>query len=122
MSLDDGFPSYRFSVSLGRYAVESVRSVSGLGAARCGDVVVVRGTDRSREFTDWVASGNAAADGGALRQNVRITEYDARRRPVHTYHLSNAWARQWDAPAPDADGTDTAEETVTIRYEDMTVE
>ncbi|MFE1776530.1 phage tail protein [Streptomyces sp. NPDC059008] len=145
MLTGDALGSHTFTIELGAFQVETLQDVSGLtlgqdaieirqvsstgeplvreqpGARRSGEVTVTRGMDKSTVFTDWIKAGLDGDRDGA-RQNVTITVRDVDRQPVRRIHLANAWASSWTGPELDATGSGPATETVTLTYEDLSVE
>ncbi|MET8682709.1 phage tail protein [Streptomyces sp. NPDC004732] len=139
--------TFRFLISLGNFQVETAQSVSDLtygqdvveikqmsasgdliihkqpGPRQSGEVTITRGLDKSQVFTDWVKKTLEDRDLDAARENVTITLLDAQGNPARYFHLSNAWASQWSGPGGmDASGADPATETVTLQYDDISVE
>ncbi|TGB13178.1 phage tail protein [Streptomyces sp. MZ04] len=54
-------------------------------------------------------------------QNVTLAVKDAG-GAVRRINLINAWASQWSSPGLEAEGSGSAIESVTITYEDITIE
>lgn len=146
MAIGDTLGGHTFAVELGRFQVETVQEVSGLtleqdvietrqvsstgepivrkqpGPRATGEITITRGMDKSTAFTDWIKAGLADADLDTARQNITIAVKDARKQTVWRIHLSNAWASRWEGPQLDAGNSEPAAETVTLTYEDITVE
>ncbi|MGG2460684.1 phage tail protein [Streptomyces sp. RGM 3693] len=122
------------TVELGTFQVETVRSVSGPafdtappggdplpdGVGRPGEVTIVRGPDQSAAFTDWLIRCLAERGSDRSRQAVTVVHYAADRTPLRRYHLAGALPTAWETPA-DGTGDETAEESVTLAYEELTV-
>ncbi|MGG7574888.1 phage tail protein [Streptomyces sirii] len=145
MLTGDALTSHTFTIELGKFQVETLQDVSGLtmgqdvvelrqvsptgelivrkqpGARQAGEVTLTRGMDKSTAFTDWIRTGLEGDLDGA-RQNVTITVSDAAKQPVRRIHLANAWASSWTGPDLDATASGPATETVTLTYEDISVE
>ncbi|MEU1199095.1 phage tail protein [Streptomyces sp. NPDC005813] len=144
MNLGDLPTDHRFVIELGRFPVETVQRVTGADfdqdvvAGRCatpaglgvareqpgpphGEVTVVRGSDKSPAFTDWVDKTLVDQSLGSARQDVTLVELDADRNPVRRIKLSNAWAAQWTTPSFQSGGG-PAMEQVTIAFEQASVE
>ncbi|MGD1218447.1 MULTISPECIES: phage tail protein [Streptomyces] len=144
MNLGDLPTDHRFVIELGRFPVESVQRVTSadfdqdVAAGRCatpagagtardqtgpphGEVTVVRGSDKSPAFTDWVDKTLVDQSLGSARQDVTLVELDADENPVRRIKLSNAWAAQWTTPSFQAGGG-PAMEQVTIAFEQASVE
>ncbi|MFI6449270.1 phage tail protein [Kitasatospora sp. NPDC050543] len=145
MPLGDALSSHTFAVELGNFQVETVQAVSGLtlgqdvietrqvsptgeliirkqpGAQKAGEITVTRGLDKSTAFTDWIKQTLVDGDLDSARQNITIAVKDGRNETVRRIHLTNAWASGWAGPELDAT-SGPAIETVTITYEDVTVE
>ncbi|MFI5987879.1 phage tail protein [Streptomyces sp. NPDC051555] len=137
--------SYVFGLEMGNFQVETVQSVSAVtygqdvsetryvtstgelvihkqpGARQTGEITVTRGMDKSKVFTDWVKK-SLENNVATARQNITITIMDPQKKPVRRVHLHNAWATQWSGPALDAGSNDPATETVTLTYDDITIE
>lgn len=54
--------------------------------------------------------------------HVGITQVDPKGTPLRRYRLVNAFASQWNEAALDGSEAGPATETVTIAYEDISVE
>ncbi|MFF2748641.1 phage tail protein [Kitasatospora sp. NPDC058048] len=141
----DMLVSYVFGIEMGNFHIETVQSVSAVtygqdvtearyvtatgelvihkqpGARQAGEVTVTRGMDRNTAFTDWVKQSLDNRVKKA-RQNITISVKDPTKATVRRIHLHNAWASQWSGPALDAGSNNVATETVTLTYEDITVE
>ncbi|MCX5300286.1 phage tail protein [Streptomyces sp. NBC_00193] len=92
------------------------------GARLSGEVTISRGMDSNAAFTTWVKETAANHNVDAARKNVTITVMDSQKNPVRRINLTNAWASSWSSPSLEAGGSGPAIESVTITYEDVTVE
>lgn len=146
MATGDALSTHIFGVQLGGYLVESVQEVSGLsydegvvenkqtsangqllirkqpGGMNAGEVTIVRGLDRSSAFTQWI---NQTIKNGAVntaRQNITIEIMDSTKAVVRRIHLMQGWVSKWEGPSLKAGDASGATETVTITYEEMTIE
>ncbi|MFE3585536.1 phage tail protein [Streptomyces vinaceus] len=146
MATGDTYPSNRFAVELGNYQVETIQSFSAPsleqdvvevrqnsktgelitrkqpGGHKSGEVTLTRGMDKSPAFTNWLKKTLIDAKIDEARQNITLIQYDANKNVVHRYHFSNAWASRWQATEFNATSTNPATETVTLTYEELTVE
>ncbi|MFG2286260.1 phage tail protein [Streptomyces sp. NPDC048595] len=145
MLTGDALTSHTFTIELGTFQVETLKDVSGLtvgqdvveirqvsptgelivrkqpGVRQAGEVTLTRGMDKSTAFTDWIRT-SLQGDLDGARQNVTIAVSDAAEQPVRRFHLVNAWASSWTGPDLDATASGPATETVTLTYEDISVE
>jgi phage tail-like protein len=146
MAQGDALSTHIFGVQLGGYLVESVQEVSGIsynegvvevkqtsssgelivrkqpGGKNPSEVTIVRGLDQSSAFTNWI---NETIKNGALntaRQNITIEIMDSTKQVVRRVHLMQGWISNWDGPSLKAGEPNAATETVTITYEEMTIE
>ncbi|MFJ6054785.1 phage tail protein [Streptomyces sp. NPDC092307] len=135
-----------FTIDLGRFQVDTCQSVDGLtigqdtieirqvtasgelvickqpGARQAGEVTITRGLNGNTAFTDWVNETLQRHSPSTARQNVTITLIDSMKQPVRRYQLINAWATSWQGPSLQAGDSTAATETITLTYEDCTVE
>lgn len=137
--------SGRFCIRLGKFVVETIKSVSGLpygfetvesgpasslgqlAASRTthetgpGVVTLTRGADKSQALTDWVKQTLVAQEPDEARTAMTITRYDDHNAVTRRYHLTSAFAVKWEGGNLDNQAP-TAAETVTIAYEQLSVE
>ncbi|MEU2834755.1 phage tail protein [Streptomyces lavendulae] len=92
------------------------------GPRLSGEITVSRGMDSNTAFTTWVKETAENSNLEAARKNVTITIMDSQKNPVRRINLVNAWAKEWTSPSLEASGSGPAIESVTIVYEDVTVE
>ncbi|MFJ6776296.1 phage tail protein [Kitasatospora sp. NPDC091257] len=146
MTTGNTLTPFRFAIDLGNYQVETVQAVSGLqiaedviavtqvspsgeliyrkqpGAPQSGQVTVTRGMDKSTQFTNWLKATLLDANLDGARQHVTIKMIDAQKNVVRRIGLVNCWASAWSGADLQADGSGPALETVTLEFEDITVE
>ncbi|MDI5961162.1 phage tail protein [Streptomyces sp. SL13] len=146
MAEGDPLSTHIFGVQLGGYNVESVKEVSNLtvdqdvveykqvtqqgklivrkqpGSRLPGEVTITRGLDKSSAFTSWIKEtiNNGAVN--TARQNLTIEIKDTTGATLRRIQLSNAWASKWEGPSLSAGESAAATETVTITFEEITVE
>ncbi|MGW2874331.1 phage tail protein [Kitasatospora sp. NPDC001225] len=96
---------------------------SAQAAARLpGEVTITRGLDKSGAFTDWIKE---TLNNGAIntaRQNLTIEVKDTTGATLRRIQLLNAWASRWEGPTLSAGESSAATETVTIVFEEISVE
>ncbi|MFJ6617974.1 phage tail protein [Kitasatospora sp. NPDC091335] len=146
MAEGDPLSTHIFGVQLGGYNVESVKEISNLtveqdvveykqvtqegklivrkqpGARLPGEVTITRGLDKSGAFTDWIKE---TLNNGAIntaRQNLTIEVKDTTGATLRRIQLINAWASRWEGPTLSAGESSPATETVTIVFEEISVE
>ncbi|MEV7603443.1 phage tail protein [Kitasatospora sp. NPDC089797] len=146
MAEGDPLSTHIFGVQLGGYNVESVKEISNLtveqdvveykqvtqegklivrkqpGARLPGEVTITRGLDKSGAFTDWIKE---TLNNGAIntaRQNLTIEVKDTTGATLRRIQLNNAWASRWEGPTLSAGESSAATETVTIVFEEISVE
>ncbi|MBO1420371.1 phage tail protein [Streptomyces sp. FH025] len=146
MAEGDPLSTHIFGVQLGGYNVESVKEISNLtvdqdvveykqvtqegklivrkqpGARLPGEVTITRGLDKSGAFTDWIKE---TLNNGAIntaRQNLTIEVKDTTGATLRRIQLMNAWASRWEGPTLTAGESSAATETVTIVFEEISVE
>ncbi len=146
MAEGDPLSTHIFGVQLGGYNVESVKEISNLtvdqdvveykqvtqqgklivrkqpGARLPGEVTITRGLDKSGAFTKWIKE---TLNNGAIntaRQNLTIEVKDTTGATLRRIQLMNAWASKWEGPTLTAGESSAATETVTIVFEEISVE
>ncbi|MBV2155442.1 phage tail protein [Kitasatospora sp. SUK 42] len=146
MAEGDPLSTHIFGVQLGGYNVESVKEISNLtvdqdvveykqvtqegklivrkqpGARLPGEVTITRGLDKSSAFSNWIKE---TLNNGAIntaRQNLTIEVKDTTGATLRRIQLNNAWASRWEGPTLTAGESSAATETVTIVFEEITVE
>ncbi|GAB7187257.1 hypothetical protein ATKI12_7088 [Kitasatospora sp. Ki12] len=146
MAEGDPLSTHIFGVQLGGYNVESVKEISNLtvdqevveykqvtqegklivrkqpGARLPGEVTITRGLDKSGAFTTWIKE---TLNNGAIntaRQNLTIEVKDTTGATLRRIQLTNAWASRWEGPTLTAGESSAATETVTIVFEEISVE
>ncbi|MFE6051604.1 phage tail protein [Kitasatospora sp. NPDC056446] len=146
MAEGDPLSTHIFGVQLGGYNVESVKEISNLsvdqevveykqvtqegklivrkqpGARLPGEVTITRGLDKSGAFTNWIKE---TLNNGAIntaRQNLTIEVKDTTGATLRRIQLTNAWASRWEGPTLTAGESSAATETVTIVFEEISVE
>ncbi|GGN66032.1 phage tail protein [Nocardia rhizosphaerihabitans] len=82
-----------------------------------GQITITRDGDKRAAFTDWIEQ---TSDG--QQAPLTVTVLDEQRQQVRRIHLSNAWASRWEGPSLHAGDSGVAIESVTITYEDITVD
>ncbi|AEW99555.1 phage tail protein [Streptantibioticus cattleyicolor] len=146
MAEGDPLSTHIFGVQLGGYNVESVKEISNLtvdqdvveykqvteqgklivrkqpGSRLPGEVTITRGLDQSSTFTNWIKEtiNNGAVN--TARQNLTIEIKDTTGATLRRIQLANAWASRWEGPTLTAGESNAATETVTITFEEITVE
>jgi phage tail-like protein len=146
MAEGDPLSTHIFGVQLGGYNVESIKEISNLtvdqdvveykqvteqgklivrkqpGARLPGEVTITRGLDQSGAFTNWIKEtiNNGAVN--TARQNLTIEIKDTTGATLRRIQLGNAWASKWEGPQLTAGESNAATETVTITFEEITVE
>ncbi|MCQ4045106.1 phage tail protein [Streptantibioticus rubrisoli] len=145
MANGDALTTHVFGVQLGGYLVEMIQSVSGVtveedvveikqttnrgenvirkqpGARKAGEVTIVRGLDKSSEFTKWIKETLNKGAINSARQHISIEYKDTEKNTVRTVNLKNAWVSKWEGPALKAGESTAATETVTITFEEIEV-
>ncbi|MER5214911.1 phage tail protein [Streptomyces sp. NPDC002838] len=146
MATGDALSTHVFGVQLGGYLVESIQEISGLtveeevvevrqvspegkqiirkqpGARQAGEVTIVRGMDKSSEFTKWINETLNKGAVDAARQNLTIEIKDSELTTVRRIQLMQGWASRWEGPSLSAGDSSPATETVTIVFEEIIVE
>lgn len=126
-----------FSVDLGKYQVETLQDVSGLGAPEGsgedkpsganahmwrlpnkgrGEIVIRRGVGKSQQLTDWLKQSAKQVKSDGARQDISIVMHDGNKRPIRRFHLANAFAAEYQ---PSNSGPAT--ETVTLTYDEIKI-
>ncbi|KOV67610.1 phage tail protein [Streptomyces sp. MMG1121] len=142
----DALSTHVFGVQLGGYMVESIQEISGFsveeevvevkqvsstgkqiirkqpGARQAGEITITRGLDQSSEFTKWIKEtlNDGAID--TARQNLTIEIMDTKGSTVRRIQLTNGWVSKWEGPSLKAGESSPATETVTIVFEEISVE
>ncbi|MFE5126374.1 phage tail protein [Streptomyces sp. NPDC056669] len=141
MAIDDALTTHTFQVDLGNIQVETLKTVSGLSIGE--DVIEIRSRTTVQDLVDCIDADVAqpgeiklvlTADQaktlteaketakGTDGQDAVLTIFDRGGEPVQRIHLSSAWASRWEGPSLGTTESGPATETVTITYEDITVE
>ncbi|MFJ2111120.1 MULTISPECIES: phage tail protein [unclassified Streptomyces] len=145
LSPGDALASHNFGLQIDGVMIEYLQEVNGLdmtqdviefqqvsangqpitkklpGVQKAGEATVVRGMTHSTAFNDWINS-SIRGDMGSARKNASIIFMDYQYNPVKRYHLRNAWCSKVSASTVKAGEASALTETVTITYEEMTME
>ncbi|WNM30856.1 phage tail protein [Streptomyces sp. Li-HN-5-11] len=146
MAEGDALSTHVFGVQLGGYRVESIQEISGLtveedvvevkqvsdqgkqiirkqpGARQAGEVTITRGLDKSSEFTKWIKETLNKGAVSSARQNLTIEIMDSELNTVRRIQLMQGWVSKWEGPSLKAGESSPATESVTIVFEEITVE
>lgn len=146
MAEGDALSTHVFGVQLGGYLVESIQEISGLtveeevvtvrqvsadgkqiirkqpGARLAGEITIVRGIDKSSEFTKWIKETLNKGAVNTARQNITIEIKDSEGSTVRRIQLMQGWASKWEGPSLNATQSSAATESVTIVFEEIVVE
>ncbi|MEU6868626.1 phage tail protein [Streptomyces sp. NPDC046876] len=146
MATGDSLAANRFSIQFGKFIAETVPGVTGLplssealeakqvdadgsllirkpaGAPQLNEITIRRGMDKSAAFTEWVKKTSAQQKPDEANPDLTIAAFDGQDTPVKRFHLTNAFACRWEGGQLDASASEMAKETVTISYEDLTIE
>ncbi|MEU5098508.1 phage tail protein [Streptomyces sp. NPDC020996] len=146
MAEGDALSTHVFGVQLGGYRVESIQEISGLtveedvvevkqvsdrgmqiirkqpGARQAGEVTITRGLDKSSEFTKWIKETLNKGAVSSARQNLTIEIMDSELNTVRRIQLMQGWVSRWEGPSLKAGESSPATESVTIVFEEITVE
>ncbi|WP_086565876.1 phage tail protein [Streptomyces africanus] len=146
MAEGDALSTHVFGVQLGGYRVESIQEISGLtveedvvevkqvsdtgkqiirkqpGARQAGEVTITRGLDKSSEFTKWIKETLNKGAVESARQNLTIEIMDSEMNTVRRIQLMQGWVSKWEGPSLKAGESSPATESVTIVFEEITVE
>ncbi|GAA2725398.1 MULTISPECIES: phage tail protein [Streptomyces] len=96
------------------------RKIPGGGQLR--DVTLSGPMDASGQWNDWVKRTAASGGPDPTQPDLSISLLDGKEKAVARVNLVNAWASSWEGPALTANDAGTAIETVTLVYEDLTIE
>ncbi|MCX5049705.1 MULTISPECIES: phage tail protein [unclassified Streptomyces] len=146
MAEGDALSTHVFGVQLGGYRVESIQEISGLtveedvveikqvsdtgkqiirkqpGARQAGEVTITRGLDQSSEFTSWIKETLNKGAVSSARQNLTIEIMDSEMNTVRRIQLMQGWVSKWEGPSLKAGESSPATESVTIVFEEISVE
>jgi phage tail-like protein len=146
MAEGDALSTHVFGVQLGGYRVESIQEISGMtveedvvevkqvsdqgkqiirkqpGARQAGEVTITRGLDKSSEFTKWIKETLNKGAVSSARQNLTIEIMDSELNTVRRIQLMQGWVSKWEGPSLKAGESSPATESVTIVFEEITVE
>ncbi|MFI9237092.1 phage tail protein [Streptomyces sp. NPDC053079] len=146
MPVGDALRTDVFAVDLGKFRVATFQQVSGLvfgqdatevktvvpdgqlvtrkipGAGQLPGVTLSRPMDASSTWVDWVMLTATNQDVDQARANIGISLLDSKKNPVLRVNLLNAWASSWKGPTLQAANSSAAIETVTLAYDDMTID
>lgn len=146
MADGDALSTHIFGVELGGYQVEFIQEISGFtveeevvtnnqvsnrgkqiirkqpGARQAGEVTIVRGLDKSSEFTKWIKETLNKGAVDTARQNLTIEIKDSKNDTVRRIQLMRGWASKWEGPSLKAGESSVATESVTIQFEEIIVE
>ncbi|MCX4882247.1 MULTISPECIES: phage tail protein [unclassified Streptomyces] len=146
MAEGDALSTHVFGVQLGGYRVESIQEISGMtveedvvevkqvsdqgkqiirkqpGARQAGEVTITRGLDKSSEFTKWIKETLNKGAVSSARQNLTIEIMDSEMNTVRRIQLMQGWVSKWEGPSLKAGESSPATESVTIVFEEITVE
>src|SRR3954469_23977279 len=146
MAEGDALSTHVFGVQLGGYRVESIQEISGMtveedvvevkqvsdtgkqiirkqtGARQAGEVTITRGLDKSSEFTKWIKETLNKGAVQSARQNLTIEIMDSEMNTVRRIQLMQGWVSKWEGPPLKAGESSPATESVTIVFEEITVE
>lgn len=141
----DAVASHNFGLQIDGVMVEYLQSVTGLtyaqdviefkqnsaqgkpvtkkmpGVAQAGEATVVRGQTESPAFTTWIKD-SIKGNMGSARKNASIIVMDYQNNPVKRYHMRNAWCSKIEASQLEAGGNAALTESVTITFEELTIE
>ncbi|WP_026414098.1 phage tail protein [Actinomadura oligospora] len=141
----DAVASHNFGLQIDGVMVEYLQSVTGLtyaqdviefkqnsaqgkpitkkmpGVAQAGEATVVRGQTESQAFTTWIKD-SIKGNMGSARKNASIIVMDYQNNPVKRYHMRNAWCSKIEASQLEAGGNAALTESVTITFEELTIE
>ncbi|MER6380743.1 phage tail protein [Streptomyces sp. NPDC001127] len=133
MAIGDTLRTNVFAVDLHTFQVATYQKVEGLKFGEVPsvsatdeslprklpnpqEVTLSRPVDASRTWVDWVHK--CAAETGSSLESVTITQYGSNKLPVARCNLTRAWASEYSGPTD----ADTVPETVTIAFEDISIE
>jgi len=146
MAEGDALSTHIFGVQLGGYLVELIQEISGMtveedvvevkqvsdtgkqiirkqpGARQAGEVTITRGLDKSSEFTKWIKETLNKGAVQSARQNLTIEIMDSEMNTVRRIQLMQGWVSKWEGPSLKAGESSPATESVTIVFEEITVE
>ncbi|MEV7870338.1 phage tail protein [Streptomyces sp. NPDC088124] len=141
----DSFTSHNFGLQIDGVLVEYLQEATGLtmkqdvieskqnsangqpttskapGVQVAGEATVVRGMTMSDAFDTWIKD-SIRGDMGSARKNATIVVMDYQMNPVRRYNMRNAWCCAVEGSALKAGEAGTLTETVTITYEEMSIE
>ncbi|QXJ21408.1 phage tail protein [Actinomadura graeca] len=141
----DSAAAHNFGLQIDGVMVEYLHKVSGLGqkqdviefkqnsaqghpmtgklpgVSQAGECQVVRATTGSKVFSDWIKE-SFKGNMGQARKNATIIQMDYESNPVRRFNLRNAWCCDQQFDDLEAGSTSPVTETVTITYEEMTIE
>lgn len=141
----DSAAAHNFGLQIDGVMVEYLHKVSGLGqkqdviefkqnsaqglpttgklpgVPQAGECQVVRATTGSDVFSKWIKQ-SFEGNMGSARKNATIIQMDYQNNPVRRFNLRNAWCSEQQFDDLEAGSTSPVTETITITYEEMTIE
>lgn len=91
------------------------------GRPKAGEIVLTRGLTEDQSFEKWVADVHGGQmDKGRKGGAVIIFDYEG--KALKRYTMKGAWPSKLVINDPEAGGTSVLTETLTVTYEEMTVE
>ncbi|MBL1068021.1 phage tail protein [Streptomyces sp. 7-21] len=118
----DGLTVEQTAIPCAQNNEDGKRNVAILpGPWQPGTVTVERGMTQSSTFNDWINDSMAGRMDSA-RKNATIIQMDPEGNPVKRWHLRNAWCSDLRASSSSADDSSVLTETITIQFEEVTVE
>lgn len=147
MSLNQGdaATAHNFAIQIDGIQVEYLNKISGLtnvqdvieyvqntphgkpvvrkmpGISKGGEVEVVRGRNRSNDFTTWIKT-SLAGEMQSARKNISIIVLDYQNNEVTRFNLINAWCCETSYSEMTAGQPQVYEERVKITYEELKYE
>ena len=91
------------------------------GVPTAGECQITRATTQSAVFSEWIKE-SFKGNMGSARKNATIIQMDYQSNPIRRFNLRNAWCSEQKFGDLEAGSTSPVTETITITYEEMTVE
>lgn len=145
LSQGDAATAHNFAIQIDGIQVEYLNKISGLtnvqdvieyvqntphgkpvvrkmpGISKGGEVEVVRGRNRSTDFTTWIRT-SLAGEMQSARKNISIIVLDYQNNEVTRFNLINAWCCETSYSEMTAGQPQVYEERVKITYEELKYE
>lgn len=96
-------------------------TAKGPGAPEAGECEITRASTNDNAFSKWIKD-SFEGKMGAARKNATIIQMDYQNNPVRRFNLRNAWCSTQKFDDLEAGSNSPLSETITITYEEMTVE